>query len=507
MAENWYTADIAMEKLGLARSTFYTKVEKGEIQKRIPEGKQRGAEYLVIEDGKEEAAKTRKTEKKSEYIFRIAKLEDAQEMYELGEKAMRPSGGHGILPEKLIPFLETPNSEIGHVLVRDNRIVGYFTIVPLEHDLLMKRMREEIWTSQIKPDQLAQFLPGIPIDCFIWETITDPEQRGVGGELIKKMISFFQSLGKRGVDIDGIYATASSPNGISLSYKIGMHLMNIPSVIRPDNRPFELKVKENPNWLTIGYIRAFESYKSRQERLLSNALSRLDPSQENKPLPELGLSQNLVVDINKLTKTTEIETIFAKATQEEIPSCVELSRETFPELRQGIASIETRLAWIRKNPDIFYVVKNQDQVLGYTAILPMALEKIQKILQNKEFMKDVKPEEVEEFKPGKPLHIYIMTMVTKPDVSKIEKRSYGRRLVGGMIATIIALVNKGINIKTLYARSETEDGIRLLRNIGFTQIPSETEMLNFMLEMNKSGIEKLERYEQALVRRQTPKKP
>ena len=53
----------------------------------------------------------------------------------------------------------------------------------------------------------------------------------------------------------------------------------------------------------------------------------------------------------------------------------------------------------------------------------MKPEKIQKILTDQEFMRDVGPEEIEEFKPGKPLHIYLATMRTKRGIGKTEKRA------------------------------------------------------------------------------------
>jgi hypothetical protein len=149
------------------------------------------------------------------------------------------------------------------------------------------------------------------------------------------------------------------------------------------------------------------------------------------------------------------------------------------------------------------------EVVGYTAIIPMRPEKIQKILENKEFMKDVKPEEIQEFKPGIPLHIYIATMRTKRGISKTEKRAYGVRLIGGLITTLIELIDKGIVIDALYARSETVDGIRALKHMGFSKISSTrtsptTVYRNFVLKMDSTGTKTLQKYKQALAKRNMP---
>ena len=55
----------------------------------------------------------------------------------LSTRIMSKQGGYGIEPQKLLPYLSIPNSEIGHVLVKDDQIIGYFTFVPLTHEQLM----------------------------------------------------------------------------------------------------------------------------------------------------------------------------------------------------------------------------------------------------------------------------------------------------------------------------------------------------------------------------------
>jgi|SRR6266568_3928832 len=48
------------------------------------------------------------------------------------------------------------------------------------------------------------------------------------------------------------------------------------------------------------------------------------------------------------------------------------------------------------------------------------------------------------------------------------------------------------------SRSSTADGIRLMRGIGFTEIPSITRRKNFLIEVEKSGIKEIMQYKQAL---------
>jgi hypothetical protein len=120
-------------------------------------------------------------------------------------------------------------------------------------------------------------------------------------------------------------------------------------------------------------------------------------------------------------------------------------------------------------------------------------------------MKYVKPEEIEEFKSGPPLHVYIGTMRTKRGISKIEKRAYGVRLIGGLITTLLEMIDRHITFDTFYARSEIVDGIRTLKHLHFSQISSTRNYQNFALKLDSEpGKEILRKYKQALERRNMP---
>jgi hypothetical protein len=237
----------------------------------------------------------------------------------------------------------------------------------------------------------------------------------------------------------------------------------------------------------------------------NKALERVIPPGRKQGVYRQSQVEQLARDLKVFLSTRNEETTtFSKASREDIPTLIEIGTTTYPGIHQGIASLETRLSWLDKNPDIYYVVRKDGEIAGYTAIIPMKQEKIRKILANEEFMKDVKPEEIEGFKPGSPLHVYLSTMRTKLGISKNEKRAYGVRLIGGLITTLIEMIDNGINIDTLYARSETVDGIRLLKHLGFTVISQTKDYKNFALRLNNGGMQSLEKYKQAIIRRNMP---
>lgn len=208
---------------------------------------------------------------------------------------------------------------------------------------------------------------------------------------------------------------------------------------------------------------------------------------------QLARDLQVFEEIRQKTSST-----FTKADEEDLKATVQITRVLFGLREDDEATLARRLAWIRKNPDVFYVLKSDEQVVGYAAMLPLKIEKIEKILSGEDSSQLTIAEEIEEFKPGKPVSIYLMAAGVLPGLSRYEKRSYGARIISGMINAIIDLGRAGVIIETLAARSDTPDGIRIMKK-GFTEVPSTTYARNFIIKVRESGIPFVQEYKQALL--------
>ncbi|MBA2395104.1 MAG: hypothetical protein H0V70_20430 [Ktedonobacteraceae bacterium] len=182
-------------------------------------------------------------------------------------------------------------------------------------------------------------------------------------------------------------------------------------------------------------------------------------------------------------------------TKEEMEKCMEISRALFGSER---GDIEKHMKIIKKNPDTYFMIKDEDQTIGYTAIWPVKPEKINNLLAQTIPVK-ISPEDIEAFKEGKNLDIYINVIGVKPGFTREEKRYYGSRLISGLVEVIISLGEKGISIGTIAARSNMPDGIRIMKGIGFTEIePITPERRTFIINIKESGIPFVRKYKQAL---------
>lgn len=206
---------------------------------------------------------------------------------------------------------------------------------------------------------------------------------------------------------------------------------------------------------------------------------------------QLADELQIFMDIRQKHPTT-----FEKVTtREEVFETTKISDYIFG----GHIDTDRQIEWLKRNPDISYVVKSEGKVVGYVIILPLQPEKIKKILREEESTIDIEPSEIEVFEPGVPLHLYGGAIGTIAGLTLAEKRTYGTRLIRGLIDVIIDMGKRGIVFETFTARSTKPDGIRLLRNLGFAQIPSIAEKKDFVLDIKKSGAREAIQYKQALI--------
>ncbi len=228
----------------------------------------------------------------------------------------------------------------------------------------------------------------------------------------------------------------------------------------------------------------------------NGALDRVIPPGRKQGVYRRSQVEQLARELQLFVATRKtIRSVFSRATKEDVPACANISQAIF----NAHFDVEKQRAWMDKNPDICYVVKNEDNaVVGYVLILPLKPEKIEKILREEESSLDLETKDIDTFDPGKPVHLYMASIAITPGITLTEKRIYASRLIAGLMNVLINLGRQGIILETMTARSDTADGIRLMRGIGFTEIPSITRRKNYLIEVEKSGIKEIMQYKQAL---------
>ena len=191
---------------------------------------------------------------------------------------------------------------------------------------------------------------------------------------------------------------------------------------------------------------------------------------------------------NNPTSTFEI------ATEQDIPAIVEISNAIFGSSQ---TPNEVRFAWMRKNPEIYFVLRDHEEqrIVGFTLILPLSREVINRFIHDEIAMQDIPTDDVDCYEPGKPLHLYMMATGIDPQYGQRKKHEYGARMVHGLFGFFFGLAKRAVQVETITARSHKPDGIRLLRKLGIPQLHSPASgVCLFRVVVADSGFVLFERY-------------
>jgi len=207
--------------------------------------------------------------------------------------------------------------------------------------------------------------------------------------------------------------------------------------------------------------------------------------------------------IDKMARASQLFTLqyatdsstFEVATAEDAKGIYEVIASLWGTL--NTTPIETRLSWYKSNPEIDYVIKQEGIVTGYVTLMPLRHDVIEKLMSGKMRGWDIKAEDILPFIPGTPIECYTGVAV-RADVYKKER--YGMRLIGGILDTMQGLAKRGINITKIYAVSDTPNGVKLSRGLGFEENPpAEGSTFNqYVLNVEKSESPFAQEYRQLL---------
>ncbi len=199
-------------------------------------------------------------------------------------------------------------------------------------------------------------------------------------------------------------------------------------------------------------------------------LKRYGPPERKHKFYKLSEVESLIESRNIFDEYQEIlPASFDIAAPEDISAIIDIDKRTF---HVGITE-ETYLRWMRKNTETFFVLRDSaSKIVGYTCILPIRKETMNRFVRDEIDMDDISPDDVDLFEPGRPLNLYVIALCVDPTYKSAVKHDYGARLIRGLFAFVLELARRGVEIETITARTYKADGIRLLRKMGIPQLRS-----------------------------------
>lgn len=202
------------------------------------------------------------------------------------------------------------------------------------------------------------------------------------------------------------------------------------------------------------------------------------------------------VSVNKLAKSLSANreaVTFAKIRVKDMDSIADIVEELFDHR----PNVERWKEYILRNPDIGYLVRTPDKIVGCGFVFPLSQESIQAHIDGPAIPPPISPDEILAYDPAIPVHLYVRSVGITKQATKTEKRFWGKRLLSGLISGFVELGQHGIEVKTIQSRSNTRDGIRILRHAGFTEVASVTSDHKFIIDVETSGLPVIQAYKRA----------
>ena len=148
--------------------------------------------------------------------------------------------------------------------------------------------------------------------------------------------------------------------------------------------------------------------------------------------------------------------IFMKATLDDIDEEYELA--TLMLNGSAAYGVPTYKAWLGKNPDTNFIIRDQGRLVAFMLVLPVKQRAIKRWINGEIREWEIGAEEVLSYMPTSSVECIIMSMATTSDVDKRKRQVYGLRLIRGFLRFINDLAEQDVTITRFYAISATQEG-------------------------------------------------
>lgn len=204
-----------------------------------------------------------------------------------------------------------------------------------------------------------------------------------------------------------------------------------------------------------------------------------------------------------LQYTTD-SSIFRRAEEKDIQGITDLGVVLFG--TSTTPSYESRLACWKKNPDAYYVIEQDDLIVGWIAMVPLKEEAIAVLMQD---AKDATsmfvnmrqnvmvPENILPFTADGAKNVFLTIGVRQ---GLPRSKAYGMKLISGGYEVLTAFARNGIVVERLYATSRTPDGVRLCRDLEFQEKEDNatSAVKRFWLDLNTATSPLLSEYQKII---------
>ncbi|MEO9027603.1 MAG: hypothetical protein ABI413_02205 [Ktedonobacteraceae bacterium] len=508
-----------LDQVQKSTSTFYTLVRENKIQKYLhPQigspvyAKADVDAFLAGHLTKVGTARRKKTQEsstqvqagskdKKNLIFRPLTLDDIGKAYQLQYDEFKRIGGvsYAAQPTSMEIWVKE-GRDIFWVAQdsRSNRILATIGIIPLDEELIIRFLREEFSLLEMTITDVLSYKAGVSHAAYMIAA-ADHERPDAANALVQLMEHLLAYWSEQYPDISVrmLYTLASlrDMNESPIMPLLRTFFFSRRRDLSPDlnKAVWELPLDEpNPAFV----IQKFQ--KSMKEKRMVVTEFRIE---ESAKLGQVKADHPFKAPLEYRPAKTKAD----------VAAMVQIGAEIFlpPGAKPAISNeeqVEAWYSWLEKNPEIFHVIIGDDEIIGYISLIPLPQSVIDEIMKGVHPVRAIKAEDVLLFEPSQALDTYTHIWGTTPRLSDSQKRFANSKILKEMVRMFEAFGRRGIDVRTIYTRSNKADGINISEHLGMedlvvpgvTDLPELDKKRVFRLDTSKSSNPFIIHYRQAL---------
>lgn len=383
-------------------------------------------------------------------------------------------------------------------------------VLPLSKNTILRLIRGEMKPMDISSDDVLNYEAGQEYSCYITSAATVPEHRDSIVPLVQYLLSYWCESAQ--VRINELFAVSD------------MTIEDIPMLRLVTEHNFRM-IYEFSQANSVAWVLPFNLYNP--SRVIQNFRECQKYGKENTSMAvAIPVADELLV--KKQTKEKKAKNLSQERpsgadgrftasyrfrlaqSDNDIREIVRINRALF-----GAGStlseenvVNLLRSWWDQNKEVFQVLEVDGTVVGYVSLLPLPMSVIKGIMSDDVRVSQIRPSDIQVFEPDRPVDLYVWTVGLHPKAYKSlqEKRTMGRYLLQGIIEMFRDFGRRGIEVRSAWARSDTDDGMGISQGLGFESVnptPSKSGKPVFMLDLVWSDRPYLIKYMQALTEYRT----
>ena len=386
-------------------------------------------------------------------------------------------------------------------------ILAMLGVLPLREAVIQQLLRKELSPAQISASDVLPYKSGESYSCYITSAATEPGYREAILSLVELLFSYWC---EQSISIEALYASVpedTDDNIPLLRIVTGCFFSLLNEEDQWRLRP--LRRKYHPVEFIRNYQRCLQQDEAQQKggdvpmhviepsparsleglrRLFEKKLSRRgdrDFTEIINAFFEIGTDGH----ISRKDGVKQHEVWVGRIRgDDDIRATLRINASLFgPSKRYAEDQlVDFRRAWLKKNPDIYRVLEVDGEVVGYIFAIPLPKSVIDRVLADEIRVGDIAIEDLQAYRPGQPVDIYLQTLGVHKRIQGGEKFIAGMYLIAGMQHLFTDLAERRIEIRSIYTRSAEPDGIKLCAALGFEEIPAPTGVEKMVLQLDFS---------------------